>query len=441
MRPHRPGWPLLGDWPAFHWNAPEFLLRIAREQGDVAHFRLGRADAVLLSHPDLVREVLVDRAGEFTKGRLMQRARRLLGDGLLTSEGETHRIRRRQIQPAFTRERVREYGAFAASAAAERVSRWRGGARVRVDIEMNTIAMTLVAGALFGADLEDELPAIGNALRVLARWAPLLAAPGGRLLERARLPLLNRIRRSLELLDEVIERRVVAGSSDTPLMAALRDRSGAMSSRQVRDEVMTIFLAGHDTSAATLIWIWLLLGTHPTVEAKLRRELTEVLSGRHPAPEDLERLEYTDMVVKEALRLYPPIGRIGRRPVHRIELGGITLERDTPVFLSPYVTHRDGRWFTEPERFRPERWAAPAPERPRFSWFPFGAGPRSCIGEYFARTVIPLVVATVAECWRLGAEHPKLPRTWPLLTLKPRGAVWMVAEPAPAQSRHTVGSL
>jgi cytochrome P450 len=204
---------------------------------------------------------------------------------------------------------------------------------------------------------------------------------------------------------------------------------------------MTIFLAGHDTTAATLTWIWLFLGAHPAVEARLRRELGEVLGDRDPVPDDLDRLVYTDMVVKETLRLYPPIGRIGRRPTRGIELDGVTLERDMPVFLSPFVTQRDARWFEQPDRFWPERWADTAEDRPKFAWFPFGAGPRSCIGESFARTVIPLVVATVAQRWRLRALRATLPLTRPLLTLKPRGTVWMMVEPAPTPSRHTVSSL
>jgi len=203
-----------------------------------------------------------------------------------------------------------------------------------------------------------------------------------------------------------------------------------MSPRQVRDEVMTIFLAGHDTTAATLTWLWLLLGANPSVEERLRRELMEVLGGRDPVPEDLEHLPYTEMVVSETLRLYPPIGRIGRRPVSALDIAGIRLERDMPVFLSPFVTQRDTRWFEEPERFRPERWAEPASERPKFAWFPFGAGPRSCIGEQFARTVIPLTLATVARRWRFRPCRATLPTARPLLTLKPRGAVWMVVEPA-----------
>jgi cytochrome P450 len=202
-----------------------------------------------------------------------------------------------------------------------------------------------------------------------------------------------------------------------------------MSPRMVRDEVMTIFLAGHDTTAATLTWVWLLLGAHSEVESRIHSELAGVLGARDPDVDDLDRLPYTSMMVKETLRLYPPIGRIGRRPHQAVEVDGVILNEDMPVFLSPYVTQRDARWFEEPEAFRPERWAEPAPDRPRLAWFPFGAGPRSCIGEHFARTIIPLLVATIAQRWRLRPSSSRLPGIRSLLTMKPRGAVWMTAEP------------
>jgi cytochrome P450 len=421
-------WPLLGDRPAFHSDATGFLLRIAQEQGDVARFRLGRREAVLLAHPDLIRTVLVDRAVEFGKGRLMQRARRLLGDGLLTSEGEAHRAQRRHIQRAFSRERLRGYSSLVPSLVARHTARWRSGTRVRVDAEMDSLAMRTVAGALFGADIEEELPALGQALRLLSRWAPLLAAPGGNVLEHTRLPVLGGIRKALHVVESVIDRRIVAGSGDA-LMGMLVPNGDAppMASRMVRDEVMTLFLAGHDTTAAALTWIWLLLASHPSAESRLHRELANVLGGRDPQADDLDCLPYAEMVIKETLRLYPPVGRIGRRPCQSMEVDGVFLGKDTPVFLSPYVTQRDRRWFEDPETFRPERWAEPAPGRPQFAWFPFGAGPRSCVGEHFARAVMTSIIATIAQGWRLRSSAT-LPRPRSLLTLKPRGAVWMVAE-------------
>jgi cytochrome P450 len=426
-------WPLLGDLAAFHSDATGFLLHIAREQGDVARFRLGPREAVLFSHPDMIRTVLVERPGDFTKGGLMQRARRLLGNGLLTSEGEAHRAQRRRIQPAFSREQLRGYSALVPALAADHSAQWRNGTRVRVDAAMDALTMRAVASTLLGTDIQDELPSLGEALRLLARWAPFLIAPGGRVLEHTRLPVVGRIRKALEVVESVIGQRLLAGKADTALIGALLngDASAPISPRLARDQVMTTFLAGYDTTSAALTWIWLLLGSHPAAESRLHRELAAVLQGQDPRADDLDSLPYTEMVVKEALRLYPPIGRIGRRPRQTLELGGLVLAKGTPVFLSPYVTQRDERWFEDPGAFRPERWAEPAPDRPRFAWFPFGAGPRSCIGEHFARSVMMLIVATIAQRWRLRALGRTLPRPRSLLTLKPRGAVWMVAESAP----------
>jgi cytochrome P450 len=392
-------WPLLGHLPAFQADTTGFLLRLARERGDVARFRLGRREAILLSNPQHVRDVLIEQAAAFTKGRLMQRARRLLGNGLLTSEGSVHHVQRRRIQPVFARDRLEQYAAQVPEIVARQTARWRSGRPVRVDLEMDRLAMTVVARTLLGADIEAEAPELGVALRRLSRWAPLLLAPGGRVLERTRLPLLRQLREAMETVEGVI-----------PV-----------------EQVMTIFLAGHDTTAAALTWTWLLLSTHPEIEARLHQEISDVLGDRQPCATDVSSLLYTEMVIKETLRLYPPVGRIGRRPIRDVKLNGITLPRDSAVFLSPFVTQRDPRWFPQPDEFHPERWAEPAPDRPRFAWFPFGAGPRSCVGEHFARVVLVLAVAAIARNWRLGGAT-RLPKVRSLLTLKPRGAVWLVAE-------------
>ncbi len=419
------GWPLLGHLPAFYADTTGFLLGLVREQGDVARFRLGRRNALVLAHPDHVRAVLVEHASEFTKGKLMQRARRLLGDGLLTSEGEQHRAQRRCIQPVFTRARVESYATIVPRLAARHTTQWQSGARVRVDEAMNTLTMTIVARTLLGADIEAEAPMLGAALHRLARWAPLLTAPGGQALERTRLPVLGRVREAIEHVETVIDRRIADGGEAAPLLSALlhaRHQGESIPTRLVRDEVMTIFLAGHDTIAAALTWTWLLLGAHPEIETRVHAECESGSTAESP---------YTDMVIREVLRLYPPIGRIGRRPIRDVRLGSLVLPSGDPVFLSPFVTQRDPRWFPEPNTFRPTRWADLAPECPPFAYFPFGAGPRSCIGEHFARVVMAHVVTTIAASWRLRPTGVGLPAVRSLLTLKPRGAVWMVAE------RHT----
>ena len=227
-------WPLLGDLPAFQMDSTSFLARIAREQGDVARFRLGRTDAFLLTHPDRVREVLVDRAAEFSKGRLMQRARRLLGDGLLTSEGEAHRLQRRRIQPVFTRERLHSYFSLIPGIGIEHSAGWSNGIQVQLGTSMDELAMKIVARALLGSDIGADALVVRNALHLLARWAPLVAAPGGRILERTRLPVLRRFGVAVESIEAAIDRQIAAGGADAPLLAALLHAgSGDPMSRQL----------------------------------------------------------------------------------------------------------------------------------------------------------------------------------------------------------------
>jgi cytochrome P450 len=419
------GLPLVGQAPWFHADTTGFLLGLARSQGDIARFRLGRADAFLLSHPDHVKRVLVDDAEAFGKGRLMQRARRLLGDGLLTSEGELHRTQRRRIQPAFTRAQVSACAAEAPRLAARSAARWKSGASVDVGAAMDELSLGIIVQALLGADIEDDAAALAAELRVLAKWFPVLALPGALRLERFGLPPFRRAGRAADRIDRSVRGYIAAAaeSGRGGLLPLLLNGGigGAMPAELVRDEVMTLFLAGHDTSAAALTWAWYLLAKHPHVAARVGTEVVSVLGDRDPTPEDYPSLAYTGMVFDEVVRLYPPVGRIGRRPRTGYEIGGVHIPRDAAVFVSPFVTQRDTRWWPDPERFDPERWTAESRAgRPRYAAFPFGAGPRSCIGGQMARMMGVLVIATIARRWRMVAPPGVKPKVRSLLTLKPR---------------------
>ncbi len=414
-------WPVVGHYPSFYHDTAGFLARIAREQGDIARFTLGSRNAVLCSHPDMVRAVLVEHATAFRKGNLLRRARRLLGHGLLTSEGEFHKSQRRSIQPVFSRNLVAGYAEIVAPTTDRMVQGWRDGAAVRIDAAMHSLTMSVVVRALLGADIESEAPAIGAALHRLATWAPVLVAPGGQLLERTRIPILRRFRDAIELVDGVITRKIAEGGDDAPLLAALASpgpNGEAMPAQLLHDEVMTIFLAGHDTTSAALTWTWILLAEHPDVLSQVEAEV-DADEGRFP---------YTEAVLREVVRLYPPIGRIGRRAIGAVELGEMTLAPDDAVFLSPYVTQRDDRWFENAAAFRPDRWTDSAPAPRPYAYFPFGAGSRSCIGEHFARAIMLQVVTTVVRSWHLRSTRSRLPRLRSLLTLKPRGPTCMVAQ-------------
>ena len=414
-RPTGRGLPLAGHALAFRLDSTGFLMALARAGGDIVPFRLGRRKAFLVVHPDLIRAVLVEHAGSFHKGRLMQRARRLLGDGLLTAEGDAHRAQRKRMHPGFTRARAAEYAACVPALARRIAASWPDGDRVDIGAEMDRLALVTMAGGLLGVDLEGDGRAVAGDLALLARRAPLLALPGGALLERLPIAPIRRVHAALSRIEAIIAAR--------PLPPALDPGGHAMSPRERRDEAMTLFMAGHDTTAASLTWCWHLLATHPMEARRLRAEIDTVAGGRDPCPDDVGALRFTSAVVSESLRLYPPVGRMGRRPVADIEIGGVVLPAGSSVFVSPFVTQRDRRWFPDPDRFLPARWLDPAGDRPRFAYIPFGAGPRACIGEQLARLVAVLALATVARDWEcIPARAGRVvPRT--LLTVKPKGGL------------------
>jgi cytochrome P450 len=348
----------------------------------------------------------------------MQRARRLLGDGLITSEGDAHHAQRRRIQPAFCRGQLAAYAGIVTQIAAATADRWENGQELDVGAAMDQLATAIVARTLLGADLEGDAEPLAADLRLIARRAPFFAAPFARQLERAGLPPFRQAGQAADRIDATvlgwIRGRTQAGGRDLPSL--LRPMPPGLA----RDEAMTIFLAGNDTTAAALTWTWHLLASHPQVAARLDQELNDILGGREPLAADVESLVYTGMVFDEVLRLYPPVGRIGRRPIAEYSIDGQRIPAGAPVFLSPYVTQRDPRWWPEPERFDPERWTAEgAARRPRYAAFPFGAGPRSCIGGRMARMVGVLVIATVAQRWRMSPVPGSAPRVRGVLTLKP----------------------
>ena len=440
IRPPGPKGRLLGgNFTAFRRDSLGFLQRAVAEHGDVVYLRFGPQDVFFLAHPDHVRDVLVTRHQCFMKGRALQRAKRLLGEGLLTSEGDFHRRQRRLAQPAFHRARVNSYGAVMTDYAARAASRWRDGEQADVSQEMMRLTLAIVARTLFDADVESEADEIGAALTSVMELFNFLLLPFSELLEKLPLPHARRFQRAKRRLDatiyRIIEERRRSDEDRGDLLSMLlsaRDEEGdggRMTDQQVRDEVMTIFLAGHETTANALTWTWYLLSEHPEVEARLHAELDFVLAGREPTVEDVPSLRYTEMVVAESMRLYPPAWAIGRLALQDFEVAGYTIPPKALVLLSPYVTQRDARFFADPTRFDPERWTADAREsRPQFAYFPFGGGPRRCIGEGFAWMEAVLLVASLARGWRmrLVPGHPVVPR--PVITLRPKHGMMMTLE-------------
>jgi len=362
----------------------------------------------------------------------------LLGDGLLTSNGDVHLRQRRMMQPAFHRERIEGYGDRMVEHALRLSSTWRAGERFDVAEAMMRLTLGVVAETLFSADVRGEADEIGDALTDAMQLFDRLSLPLDQLLDRLPLPATRRFHRARRRLDATIHRVIAEhraagdrGDLLSMLLAAQDDEGdGArMSDAQVRDEALTIFLAGDETTALALAWTWHLLSRNPDAEARLHQELDDVLGERPPAAADLPRLPCTRRVIAESMRLYPPAWTLGREPLEDLELGGYRIRAGSIVLVSPWVIQRDPRFFPDPLRFDPDRWLPEAePERHRFAYFPFGAGPRKCIGEAFAWMEGTLLLATIAREWRVRTDRAARIEPRPLITLRTRAGMPAVAE-------------
>jgi cytochrome P450 len=405
-----------------------FFATLARANRDLAYVRMGGEDVYLVSDPELVREVFVTSQRKFIKGRGLQRAKRLLGEGLLTSEGADHVRQRRLIQPAFHRDRIASYAGVMTAYADRLQSGWTDGAVIDAAQEMTRVTLAIVGKALFDTDVEAHAPEVGAALSAVMDTFWLQMLPFYDVLDKLPIPKLRRSREARARLDHIVysmiaERRASPtdrGDLLSMLLQAQDEESGrGMSDHQVRDEAMTIFLAGHETTANALSWTWHLLSGSPEVESAFHAELAAVLGGRLPSIDDLPRLTYTEQIIMESMRLYPPAWLIGRRAIEDVALGGYTLPAGSLVIISPWLMHRDARVFADPERFRPERWTpAFRQQLAPFAYVPFGGGARRCIGESFAMMELVLVLATIASRWRLVEVpgHPVVPQ--PVVTLR-----------------------
>lgn len=416
-----------------------YFQNLAAQYGDISYFRLGPEEAFFLNHPDYVKDVLVTNHQNFHKGLALQRAKRLLGEGLLTSEEEFHRRQRRLAQPAFHRARIASYAGVMTDYACETRARWHDGDTLDMSEEMMRLTLGIVGKTLFDADVVSDAREVGEAMTVVMDLFNTITIPFFELIQRLPLPQLRRFDAAKARLDAIIyrliEERRRGGEDRGDLLSMLllaqdtEGDGGAMTDEQLRDEVMTIFLAGHETTANALVWTWYLLSQEPGVEAKLHEEIERVLARRLPTYEDVAQLKYTEMVLAESMRLYPPAWAIGRLAMTESEIAGYTVPRGALVLMSQFVMHRDPRYFPEPLRFDPERWQTAAREsRPQFSYFPFGGGPRRCIGEGFAWMEGVLLIATLAQQWqmRLVPNHPVALK--PVITLRPKHGMKMTVE-------------
>ncbi len=407
------------------------LFKKMSEMGDVTHLDVWKEELTLVQDPDLIKQVLVTNQKNFVKGYALERVKVLLGEGLLTNEGESHLRQRRLAQPAFHKQRIEAYagvmGAYADRIAAE----WTDGGMRDIHEDMMRLTLGVAGQTLFDEDVDGDASDVAQALDLSLRMFDLALLPGGTLLEYIPIPWVKKVHAARQKMDDLIFRMIRERRQDmtdrgdllSMLIASQDSEDGTgMSDKQLRDEIVTIMMAAHETTAIALSWTWYLLSQNPEVEARLHAEVDSVLADGHaPTLEDYSKLTYTRKVFSESMRLYPPAWMLERRALNDCEIGGYKVKKGTMVMMSQFLMHRDPRWWENPETFDPERWNPDkVAERPKFAYFPFGAGTRICIGEQFAWMEGILLIAAISRKWKFEHDPTHQVAMDPLVTLRPK---------------------
>jgi cytochrome P450 len=403
-----------------------------QEYPDMVRLRLGIGEFYLITSPSMIQEVLVTRQREFIKGEFLQNTKKVFGEGLLTSEGDFHHRQRRLIQPAFHGDRIRAYADIITAYEERLTEGWRDGETLDAHAEMTKLTMSIIAKCLFDIDVETRSESISADLSLIIEYFDRLSSPLSRILER--LPSNRKYQAAVKRTDafvyDMIRERRSSRRDRGDLMSMLltaKDEDGSeMSDSQVRDEVLITFAAGHETTSNALTWTWLLLSQNPAVEKRLHEEVDSVLQAGPPRFEDIGRLAYTTKVLTESMRLYPPAWVLTREALNDCVIGGYSIPKGANVILSQYVTHHDPRFFRDPERFDPDRWTPQMRERlPKFAYFPFGGGARSCVGEPFAWMEGTLLIAAMSRRWEMRHLRGEKVEMSPSITLRPKNGMTM----------------
>ena len=419
---------LAGNLGQFGNRRLNFLLDVARDYGPIASFRFGPRRIFLISDSDLIEQVLVTDAKHYIKHFGARAYKPVLGNGLVTSEGETWLRQRRLSQPAFLKQRVQSYAPLMAELTNRMLDKWKPGSDVDIHIEFSTLTSAIALKTLFDLDDAGDRQRFTETLRLAfnlmsARFRSLVKLPFW-----LPTPSNRKLHLAVKELHAVVDGFIAAGRARTEpgddllsRLVSARDEDGTrMSDQQLRDEMMTLYLAGHETTALTLSWSWYLISQHPQVETKLLAEWNRVLKGRTPTPEDLLELPYTEAVITEAMRIYPPVYLIGREATQDLELGGYRVKKGYTIFMSQWVNHRAPRYFPDPETFRPERWEDGLAKRiPKYAYFPFGGGQRVCIGNTFALMEAAIILAAVGQKYRFTLSPIAQIDVNPQITLLP----------------------
>jgi cytochrome P450 len=430
------------------------LSNIAREYDDISYFKLGREHVYLINNPDYIEKVLIYDHRNFKKGKRLQTAKAVLGEGLVTSEGDLHNRQRRLIQPIFHPKQIVSYSNTMTDYATRMTDRWKDGDIVDVSEEMMRLTLGIICKSVLNYDIESEARQVGKALTTVRKYSKRLQSPIGHVLDK--IPVLPAVKgareakKELDSLmyqmiadrrrrkkeqdynnngkshdeDDLLSRLMQAQDSNSP-----NSNQEQMSDKQVRDEVMTIFIAGHETTANALTWTFYLLSQNRNVETKLHDEINSVLGdgsgnnvgNRIPTADDIPKLQYTEKVLRESMRLYPPVWTIGRHVENDYSIGEYTIPAGSSILMSQYVMHHNPRYYEEPERFNPDRWTEEFKSHlPRFTYFPFGGGIRGCIGEPFAWIEGILIIATIAQKWTMRTLPSQRIGLDPAITLRPK---------------------
>lgn len=413
-----------------------FLLRNQREYGDVVLFKFATLEAFQLNHPDDIHEVLVKQAHKFNKSLIYKlQLREYLGDGLLVSDGDFWKRQRKLAQPAFHTQRISAYADIMSAYSRDLLDTWQDGETRDIAVDMMRVTLWIVGKALFDADLKDDSARIGESLETLLHTVIEGSQTIIRLPNWIPTPARRRKAQALSALDDVTHRMIEdrrrsgedRGDLLSMLLMAQDDDGQGMDDKQVRDECVTIVLAGHETTANALTWTLYLLSQNPDVEAKLHAEVDAVLAGRSPQLDDLKQLKYTEQVIKEGMRLYPPAWSVGRQAMEPVTLGGYELPAGGSAIIPTYVVHRDPRWWDDPEAFKPERFS---PENEaninKRAYLPFGGGPRICIGNSFAMMEAVLILASIVQRYQLRLKPGHVVEPEPLVTMRPKHGMQMI---------------
>ena len=410
---------------------------LTRTYGDISHYKIGRNHIIFLNEPNYIREVLVVQNDNFIKERTVRRTKMLLGEGMITAEGESHRAQRQVAQPAFHRQRIQSYAGTIVEEALRMRDSWRNRRQLDVAREMMHLTLRIVARTLFSTELGEEVKQLADAInRIMRLYNYLVALPAVESLIHLRVPGLAAFTPAKKTVDAIVYRMIEnhrqrSGGIDLLDMmlhsSEAREHTSSSVDEYLRDQVITIFLAGYETVANALTWTWYLLSENPSSYQKMLSEIDEVVGQRTPRLDDVPLLRYVEMVLAESMRLYPPAWAMGRQALDDFALGPYRFPAGTTVLISQFITHRDPRNFADPLAFIPERFApAGRATFPKFSYFPFGAGFRQCIGESFAWMEGVLALATIAQSWRLSLVPGQRIEAQPLITLRPKYGMRMI---------------